>query len=392
MLSYPDYKRCLINIISSVTKYYRTPAQYPSLPVLDRELGSYYKNVVLIILDGLGADMLKKNSDTDSLLREHQAAKLTSVFPSSTAAAMTSYYTGVSPNEHAWIGRSLYFKEFNSTIDIATNQDSYTQIPFMRSGAASFVMPYETIFKDIKKSILGNVQPFTIMPKRINLNESGIFHKTAGDFARGCELIKKICETRQNTFTFFQWDEPSLTAAKYGCYSPETAEIIKSINSELSLLTKDLTDTLFIISSDHGMIDLEDEVLLHQIPELCECFTIPPFCEGRAMTFYIKYDKRADFERLFQNYFAGDFILLPKRDILGKEILGTGRTHPKISDFIGDYMACAIGTKTLCHRILNAKPRKMYLAGHGGFTDLEMEIPLIIIPTKQTLKPSVSIF
>ncbi|MCL2052912.1 MAG: alkaline phosphatase family protein [Oscillospiraceae bacterium] len=388
MLSYPDYKRCLINIISSVKGYYRTPFEYPTLSALDKELGKYYKNIVLIVLDGLGSDMLQKNLALRDFLKEHQSCNLTSVFPSSTAAAMTSYYTGVSPNEHSWLGRSLYFKEFHSTIDIASNVDSYTKVPFTRTDAASFVMPYETIYQDIKKSIIGNVQPFTIAPKRINIAERGNFHKVVSDFSRGCETIKKICETKQNTFTFFQWDEPSHTALKHGCYAEETADVIRRINNDLSMLYGSVTDTLFIISSDHGMTDLEDEVKLHQIPELSNCFVIPPFCEGRAMSFYIKYDKRADFERIFQNYFSGDFVLLSKRDILSKEILGVGKAHPKTLDFIGDYMACAIGGKTLCYRTLNAKPKPMDAAGHGGFTDLEMEIPLIIAATEQTVKPA----
>ncbi|MDE6596303.1 MAG: hypothetical protein K2K44_09890 [Oscillospiraceae bacterium] len=51
MLSYPDYSRCPINIISSIRKYYRAPIIYPSLSKIDKELSKFYKNVVLIVLD-----------------------------------------------------------------------------------------------------------------------------------------------------------------------------------------------------------------------------------------------------------------------------------------------------------------------------------------------------
>ena len=110
MLSYPDYTRCPINIVSSIRKYYKTASAYPSLPKLDAELGKNYKNVVLMVLDCLGTTMLERNLSASIFLRKRCVDSLTSVFPSTTAAAMTSYYTGVSPNQHGWLGWSLYFK------------------------------------------------------------------------------------------------------------------------------------------------------------------------------------------------------------------------------------------------------------------------------------------
>lgn len=386
MLSYPDYDRCLINIISSIKNYYRTPYEYPTLPLLDKHLNKFYKNILLIVLDGLGTDMLTRNLDKSDFLRANCCGNLTSVFPSSTTAAMTSYYSGVAPNEHAWLGWSLYFKEFNHTIDILPNVDTYTKASVLHTGAAEFVMPYETIYKDIKGSIIGNVQPFTISPKNINVSENGNFHKTAESFDKCCEIARIICESNQNTFTFLQWHDPNETAHKYGCYAPETQSIISNINTRIERLCENLTDTLVIVSSDHGMIDIEDEIQLHQIPDINECLVIPPFCESRAMSFYVKYDKRSDFERAFANYFTGDFILISKRDILSKGILGRGNTHPKTHDFIGDYMACAISDKVLRYRTLNSKPKPKRLANHGGMTEKEMDIPLIIIATEQSKK------
>ncbi|MDE7278962.1 MAG: alkaline phosphatase family protein, partial [Oscillospiraceae bacterium] len=98
MLSYPDYTRCPVNIISSIRKYYRAPNVYPTLPKLDSHLSKFYKNIVLIVLDGMGTDMMERNLSPMSFLRRNFTENLTSVFPSTTAAAMTSYYTGLTPN------------------------------------------------------------------------------------------------------------------------------------------------------------------------------------------------------------------------------------------------------------------------------------------------------
>lgn len=384
MLSYPDYTRCPVNIISSIRKYYREPIVYPTLPRLDAHLTKFCKNIVLIVLGGMGTDMMERNLSPMSFLRRNFTENLTSVFPSTTAAAITSYYTGLSPNEHGWLGQSLFFKEFCRTVDIFTNLDSYTKTPVASANAAEFVMPYETIYRDIADSIIGDVQPFTIANEKVNIAEKGNIHKTADTFERVCELIKMICMTNQNTFTYVQWNSPDDIAHKDGVTGEKTAAALKSINKQLEVLCKDLTDTLVIVSADHGMKDITEEIKINYIPDIMECLVIPPFVESRAAACFVKNDRRTDFERAFHNHLGNDFILLSKNDILTKGILGGGRTHPKITDFIGDYMICAIADKSVRYLTLNTKPKPPHAANHGGLTEEEMTVPLIIIPTKQT--------
>lgn len=384
MLSYPDYSRCPLNIISSILKYYRKPSAYPSLHKLDAELIKFYKNVVLIVFDGMGTDMLERNLPKSNFLRKHRVDNLTSVFPSTTAAAMTSYYTGVSPNEHGWLGWSLYFKEFCRAIDIFTNVDSYTKTPISKLSAAEFVMPYETIYREISESIIGDIQTYTIAPPGVNIYGDGNFHKTADKFERVTELIKLICAVEQNTFTYVQWNSPDDTAHREGCYSDRVTDKLTALSSHIEELGSSLTDTLIIVTADHGMVDITEEIRIDQIPEIADCLVVPPFVESRAAACYVKYDRRTDFERACHNYFCNDFMLFSRNDIIAKGILGKGKSHPKTIDFIGDYMLCAIGSKSIRYQTLNEKPKTPPKANHGGLTDEEMIIPLIVVPTKQT--------
>ncbi|MCD7731377.1 MAG: alkaline phosphatase family protein [Oscillospiraceae bacterium] len=385
MLCYPDYNRSVLSIISSIMKYYRAPYEYSTLPALDKQLGKFYKNVILVVLDGMGTDMLERNLSGGDFLRKNFVQNITSVFPSTTAAAMTSYYTGVSPGEHGWLGWSLFFKEFCRSIDVYSNLDSYTKQPVgLISNAAEFVMPYETIYKDIAKSVIGDVQPFTISQSKVRIAENGNIHKTADSFERVCELIGKICATEQNTFTYVQWCSPDDTAHRTGCYSDETRNKLKEISGMLGKTMDSLTDTLMIISSDHGMIDISDEILIDRIPELNECLAMPPFIESRAMSFFVKSDRRTDFERSFANLVGHDFMLFPRREVFARNLLGTGNFHSKTYDFIGDYLACAVSDVGLRYRTLNAKPKNMNKANHGGLTEQEMTIPLIIADSPQT--------
>lgn len=49
----PNYEHCILNTITSILKYYNVETKHKSLESLDKVLEKRYKNVVLLILDGL---------------------------------------------------------------------------------------------------------------------------------------------------------------------------------------------------------------------------------------------------------------------------------------------------------------------------------------------------
>lgn len=386
LLAYPDYDNCIINIISSLRKYYRTSAAYPTIPELDRQLGGFYKNVVLIMFNGMGMDMLESNLSMADFLRQRCIGSVTSVFPSARTASYISAETGLSPNEHGWLGHNLFFKEFCRCVSVFKNCDSYSRQPVAQPNVAQFIMPHESIFKDIKRSVIANVQPFTIAEPGYNIPENGNYHKTAESQKRLFELINLICETRQHTFTFVQWNEAAEAARKEGCASDGVYNCLKSFSDNLEAACERLSDTLFIVSAGHGMIDIYREIAVHHQRELMECMTMPPDIEGRAMSFFVKPERKADFNRIFTESFAEDFILMPKPELMRKELFGRGKNHPKVSDFTGDFVACGISDKILRYRSLNEKPHPAPMAACGGLTESEMIVPLITVSTKKTLE------
>ncbi|ULQ60772.1 alkaline phosphatase family protein [Brucepastera parasyntrophica] len=105
---FPDYSNSILNLVSSILGYYNVPANYHELDVLTQYLEKRRKNIVLMIFDGMGADMLAKNALPSGFLLNHAIKRITSVFPPTTVAATMSYYSGLSPNEHGWLGWSLF--------------------------------------------------------------------------------------------------------------------------------------------------------------------------------------------------------------------------------------------------------------------------------------------
>ena len=68
---FPDYEHSILNLINSILKHYNVKTKYNSLPVLEKELEKNYKNVVFIILDGMGEHILKNISPDGYFMKNH---------------------------------------------------------------------------------------------------------------------------------------------------------------------------------------------------------------------------------------------------------------------------------------------------------------------------------
>ena len=94
----PDYENSILNLINSILHYYHVETKYNGIDILDQKLEKKYKNIVLIILDGMGENILNTISP-NGFFKKHQERIITSVYPSTTTAAMTTYYSGKPPIE-----------------------------------------------------------------------------------------------------------------------------------------------------------------------------------------------------------------------------------------------------------------------------------------------------
>ncbi|MFZ5353501.1 MAG: alkaline phosphatase family protein, partial [Bacillota bacterium] len=182
---YPDYDNSILNTIAAVMKHYGVDTKYNENQKLMELLDKNYKNVVLMIFDGMGVDILESLLQKDDILRANITAEVTSVYPSTTTAAMTAYYSGLSPFEHGWLGWSLYFKEYGRCLDTFINRDSFSGEYLDMPNAAYYLMPYETVFDKIEKAAKGKTSCHIIQPKGIKWYGKSAWH--------GVSSTKEMC-------------------------------------------------------------------------------------------------------------------------------------------------------------------------------------------------------
>ena len=375
---FPDYNNCILNTINSILKYYKVKTNYNGLNELDKILKKQYKNIVLIILDGMGEHILK-NISPNGFFNKNHLTTVTSVCPSTTTAAITTYYSGKPPIETGWIAMSQYFKEYGRAIEMLRKLDSYTGESISKDKIDIFdLIKYTPVYEQIEKAS-PEVKAYEINP---TFCESRSKRNIKADTVENiCDAIQAICENRDKNFILAYSDKPDTLLHKYGCTSNEVKEFVLKSEEQIKKMCKNLNkeNTLVIVSADHGHKDIEKVYKITELEELQKCFIMPPTLESRAITFWIKEDKKVEFERIFKEKFNKDFMLFTKKEFLKKEFLGTGEQHIKIDDFIGNYIAISIGSSIIKLGTYLSKEKKDKKSTHCGFTSEEMEVPVIVI-------------
>jgi len=104
----PDYAGgSLVNLMASLVHACGGTPAHPRLKDVSFEKA---RNIILLIIDGLGDRLLMQRAAGGELARRRRGT-LTSVFPSTTASAITTSYTGRTPLEHGLTGWFTYFGE-----------------------------------------------------------------------------------------------------------------------------------------------------------------------------------------------------------------------------------------------------------------------------------------
>ena len=78
-IKYPDYNHSILNLTTSILNYYNVENNHTSLPILDEKLKKTYKNIVFIILDGLGEHLINKISP-NGFFKKNDIDCITSVY------------------------------------------------------------------------------------------------------------------------------------------------------------------------------------------------------------------------------------------------------------------------------------------------------------------------
>lgn len=360
-----NYEKSLVSLASSVLTHFSAESNHPTLEIFDQLLAKKrYKNVVVMLFDGMGTEILKKHARNAQFLLANLRDTISSVFPPTTTAATTSIQSGLTPTEHAWLGWSVYFKEFNQTVNLFPNTDFLTDEPLSRCNAAQTVIPYKSIEQKINET--GKYKAYFVS------KYASVHVDTLEELA---QTTLELCQMPGEKYVYTYWNQPDFDMHDLGVGHAKISEQIQLVNDTVLHLCKKLEDTLLVVTADHGLVDV-NWVTLQDYPDVLQCLERTPSIESRALTFFVKQGMHDAFKERFLKHFGNDYVLLSKREVLQKGIFGDGTPHPKFDDFLGDYLAVATGKLCIEPRPLG---EPMFRAMHAGFSDDELNVPFIAV-------------
>lgn len=368
MIKYPDYDRSILSIASSVLNYFGvTDCKHKTLPVLDELLSKNYKNVIVMLFDGMGASVLKEHLNEDDFLRQHHLKDISSVYPSTTVAALTAIESGYSPTQTGWLGWDLYFDEIGENVTTFKNTLQKNGEPAADYNVPQKYIPYKRIFQRIEE----------VRGKKTAYCVSAFSKYRSKSVHHICKTVYRLSKKRKQKYIYTYWHQPDNMMHIHGVDSIQAKNEIELINREVQNLCKKLKNSLVIVTADHGQINCKNEYL-EDYPILTDMLKVPPSIEPRALSFFVKDGKSEAFKEEFNKIFGDSFRLMAKEEVFSENLLGYGAAHHKTKDFIGDFLAVATSNV-----ILNmARSDFEAIGGHAGLTEEEMTVPFIAIEVK----------
>lgn len=361
----PDWTRSILNISATLAEFLGAPNKNATLPTLKNELSKGYKNVVFICFDALGIYPMEKNLPEDDFLRKNVRQTLVSTFPSTTTNATTSLMNNQLPLEHGWFGWSVHFENMKRNVNIFLNTDSLTdekvEITDSPLGKPDYYFDHAQSEYRINTVFPGFV--------KVKHPERNCVYQDEYDFF---DTVKAICNSKDKQFIYAYYPEPDSTMHCFGVTSTEAKKVIKSLSDNMQSLISSTKDTLFVVTADHGQIDVEGYVELYKDGKLYDMLETYPYLEPRAFAFKVKKGKHKEFEQYFTSKYGQDFKLLKTADLLEQNYFGSFGDK---AELLGDYIA--IGTYT--HKQALLTPGTPKFKGHHTSLTEEMEVPLILL-------------
>lgn len=359
----PDYEHSILNVTATILKHYQAYTPYKTLPLLEEALKDKH-HIVLILLDGMGINILYKHLFKDAFFLKNLKDVITSIFPPTTVAATTTVLSGLPPFASGHLGWVQYFQKEDAHVALFLNQDFYDNTRKFYFNFKDKYLKYPSLYEQIKRA-----------SPQISLNELFPSFREDGysSFKDQIDRVIDITRSKEQSFTYVYWTEPDMTEHHYGIDAFETRSVLYDLDQEIERLTFFAArQTTIIVIADHGLIDVQ-EVPLMENHELMSLLKKKPSIEARATSFSVKHSEHKRFKEMFEEQYGKHFTLLTKAEILEKNLLGEGKKHKMIDQFLGDFVSIATS-----NQMMSLSKDRPFIAHHAGLTKDELEVPLII--------------
>lgn len=374
----PSYRtKNIVNLMSSLLQGLGSDSASGPLEKLPPAEIQNSRNIILLVIDGLGSDSLA-TLPPNSFLRKNKISDLSTVFPSTTAAAITTFFTSVSPKEHGFVAWDMYMKEFGTVVQI---------LPYRAKEKNAAPLPKKNIL--VPPSIFSQfkIESHIILKKKLAQSHYNSLFQSKSRFwgyqhlwGLAASIRRTMSSSPQQKFIYAYWPGFDDSSHHLGKSHPRTLQHLRRINRVIEKLAHTLqgTATLLLVTADHGQVETtrKETIILEKHPRLLACFSKPVCGEARAPFFYVHPSRRKEFEQYVNKKLGKYGTLHSSRELAQRGYFGLNMAHPSFAERIGDYILLAKGNYIFKEHLIS-KEHPFIPGHHGGLSKQEMTVPLV---------------
>jgi len=388
-----DY--CLSNIPGTILSNFGVESK-KCLPndVFGKEIKQYDK-VVLFVIDAFGYTFFEKFFEKSTFLKrivsEGVVSKLTTQFPSTTTANVTTLHTGIPVSESGVIEWNYYEPRIDAV---------YSPLLFKKAGEsellnidASELLPIENIYQKL------NVASYVFQYQLYNEGPySKLMHKGSEtisfqDIDEGLSQLKKILQLNEKSYSYFYHSDFDSVLHEFGPESLQAEACFDSIFNSLDTFFEEvkLENTLILLTADHGQTTVikENAIYLNlEFPEILPYLKknqagefIIPCGSFRDMFLYIEKEHIEDICHFLQKNLIGKAEVYKVEELIKKGVFGHEKPSKEFLDRVGDIVILPYRDQAVWWYEEN-KFFVKHQGMHGGLTKEEMEIPFLVYQCK----------
>lgn len=328
---------------------------------------------LLFLIDGFGLDTLAKYADVmPTMSRMFNHGTIQTAFPSTTATSLATLTTGELPGVHGMLGYTVQVPRSGGRLLNALKWDERVDPENWQ--------PVETLFQRAAK--VGITVTHVAAKRYENTGFTravfrGAQYKGANVVA---DLVSETKQALQKTPSFVYLYVNDLDNAGHsdGVGSDKWIAALSAIDQMVSQLMKEVPKgTRIWVTSDHGMINVEEKIIIGQDNPLLTGVSVIAG-EPRARHIYLTEDSpqaRNEVASLWQQYLQEKALVISREEAVSSKLFGETLSADAV-DRMGEVIAIARGGLVLLDADRADKEGAM-VGHHGGDSEIESQVGLL---------------
>jgi len=396
---YKDY--CFSNIPSFIIDQFNKTnlSKLPKEVIF--ETNKNYQKIIFFLIDGFGWRFFEKYQDHPFfkfIEKNGVISKLTSQFPSTTAAHITTIHTGLPVGKHGVFEWFYYEPKIDLIIapllySIAGNQEETNKLNNLLIKPKD-IYPKQTFYQILKKAWIKSYifQHREYTPSHYSnwvfRGSTKIFpYKTITEAI--VNLFDLLDKEKEKSYYFLYFDKIDSISHQYGPSSKQAEEeILSFLDIMKRLFLKEFQkhkEVLFLLTADHGQIEVSPKTTFYlnkKLPKIKKWLKtnknsqlLVPAGSPRDMFLYVKEEFLDEAFSYLSKRLNNIALVYKTKDLIKTGLFGEKNSRTFLKR-VGNLLLLSIGNQTIWWYEKGVFEQRFF-GHHGGLSREEMEIGLV---------------